>query len=312
MISLQKNILKNPVSLVISKGVSKLKNIINAGYIFWERRGGTLAAASTFYLMLSIIPFSLLFIRLMGFFVGDFDSVMNQLHELILHSLPQMPESFFLTLKEMIRKAIYANKGITFFNFLLLIVTLTSFLNSLWNGLFIITDDKSLLSWKKHLTSILLILSTFIFFSFLNFIPLFLKLITYLLTHNTLMDLLHVYFPSGYQFIFSLNGIGNFSGEYLFLPILLGLFTYLYWWFFNRKLDLKSAFWGGASFVILLFIGKKLFLVYMGTVRLGVVRNYGDYYTLFLGAMWAYFSMCFFYFGASLCYSLKLQKNLVK
>ncbi len=275
--------------------------------LFINKRGSTLAAASTFYSLITIVPLFLLIIRVIGLLIGDMALTQDKLFSLGERFFPDVAPEILFKIKEIVHGPLFGETKFTMINFGLLIVTSLSFFNSIWNGLYLITDDKSYLALSKHFKGLLVIGVSIAFTGIALFIPALFHFLINVLQNNILVEKLTSEFPGIKPIVSSISylnvGMGylvkfNLLHAFLFL----GYFTFLYRWFFSFKISFFESFKGSLLFVSTMIIGKNLFWIYMHYVRDGLISNYGDYYTVIVGIVWIYFVMCFFFMGACLCH----------
>lgn len=288
--------------------------VFRAVKIYSERLGSTLAAASTFYFILTIVPLTLLVLRLMGIFFHDVITVFESLFDLALNFFPNVAPQMFVKIKDLVRSAIFADKGYTILNMGILFWTSLAFFNSVWRGLSIIDNSPSLLKFKMYLRGIFIIsFSAMIFSAILITPPLLQGLLKFVQT-NPAMQFMIESFPLVKQVLNPLlkfkltknflikSDIASFFIFYLYL-------MFIYRWLFSFKLDRRSAIISVFVFLGGVFCAKHLFWLYLRYVREGLVRNYGDYYTIILGLVWVYFVMSLFYF--SMCIAqVFIEKNV--
>ncbi|OUR96410.1 hypothetical protein A9Q84_08645 [Halobacteriovorax marinus] len=298
-----------------------LKKILNLTQsslkLFQEKRGTTLASSSTFYILLTIVPFCLLLIRVVGILIGDINSTQTQIFELLSRFFPDVAPEILSQIQTTVKGPLFAAGQFTILNFFILLVTSLSFFNSIWNGLFLITEDKSYLKFNKHLKGIFVIGVTIVLLSFFFFLPSVYFYIGKVLTNNVVINFISESFPtlSGSSKYFSQVNFGflYFIKSNFFHAVIFSVFfAFLYRWFFSWKISLKQSFVGSIIFSILIILGKNLFWIYFMYVRESLMRNYGDYYTLIVGIVWLYMTMSFFYFGACVCTVLLKNEILTK
>lgn len=287
-----------------------LKAWPRATQLFFKRGGATLAAASSFYFVISIIPLLLLLLRLVGFFIGDIVATQAQFFVLAQHFFPNVSPEVIFKVKSMITGPLLGAKSFTFVNGFLLLLSSLSFFNAIWDGLFLMTGSKGYSKWK-YLKGIFLVGIT-VFILSLTFvaIPIFLFLLKFV-QEAPLVSFLWENLEPIRPLIDTLRSIkievnDIFSSSFFYAPIFLAYFSFLYRWFFSWKISLFDAFGGAFSFVVMFLLWKSLFWFYFIHVRENLIRNYGDYYTLVAALIWIYLVMCFFFFGAGLCYTLKI------
>jgi membrane protein len=285
-----------------------LKHLKEATLLYYRRRGNSLAAAATFFIILSSVPFLLLTVRLVGFFVGGGAVVEEIIGGLGPQLFPDLSQDFLLNIKVLLSGPLFASSSMNFFNGVILLFTSVSFLNTIWNGLFLISGDPKLLNWKNTLKgmgimgiTLLLILASFL-------VQPFILLIFNILQNNLVIDYFRSDFPalkSVLDYFLGLRLESNFlfHSNVFFFVFFVVYFAFLYRSFFRWKISMKESLVSSAVFVFLFLLGKNLFWVYFLYIRSSLMRNYGDYYTFILVLIWAYLVMCFFFYGACLCVS---------
>ncbi len=282
--------------------------------LFNRKKTTLLAASASFYVILTIIPFFLLLIRIVGSLIGDLREVNSLIFKLGNEVFPNLGPQVLLKAQEIIQGTFLADRQLTFINFFILIISSLSFFNTIWTGIFMISDDRSFLKWWKHLKGLGVIgLTVIMLIVAFAFHPL-LMMVVKALQYNVVVDIL-------YQEVESLKGIiefarsvdinksGIFKENIFHLVIFITYFTFIYRWFFNWKLSFKASLLSSSTFVGLLLIGKNLFWIYIFYVRDTMMSSYGDYYTFIVAIIWIYLVMCFFFYGISLCVVLRDQKT---
>jgi membrane protein len=296
--------------------IRKFLNVAKLSWIlFQKKRGTTLASSSTFYILLAMVPFFLLIIRVIGMVLGDVESTQSQIFELTAKFLPDVAPEILTKVQGIVRGPLFARGQFTIINFAILMASSLSFFNSIWNGLFLITEDRNYLNHSKHLKGLIVIGVTILLLSFLFFLPSLIFYIGKLMSHNVLVEYIELNFPGLFSklSIFSPTTfeIGFVLKSNFFHFIIFSLFfTFLYRWFFSWKLSFRQSLVGSLTFSSLVILGKNLFWIYFMYVRETLMRNYGDYYTLIIAMIWLYLTMSFFYYGACVCTTL-MKKNLL-
>ena len=287
---------------------------VKAFHLFNRKKATLLAASASFYVILTIVPFFLLLIRIAGSLIGDLKEINSLIFKLGNELFPNIGPEILLKAQEIIQGTFLANRQLTYINFIILTISSLSFFNTIWTGIFMISDDKSFLKWWKHLKGLgvigITVVVLIIAFAFQPLLMLIIKSLQY----NVVVDIL-------YQEVESLKGIieyarsidlqksAIFKENIFHFFIFLTYFTFIYRWFFNWKISLKEALLGSVTFVGLLLIGKNLFWIYIFYVRDTMMSSYGDYYTFIVAIIWIYLVMSFFFFGISLCVVLRDQKT---
>jgi membrane protein len=281
-------------------------NLFCEAYKLFSRKKATLLAASaSFYIILTLIPFFLLLIRIVGAIIGDQNEVNKLIFKLGSEVFPNLGPQLLEQFEKMIQGIFLDNQQFTFINLIILVISSLSFFNTIWSGIFLISDDHSFLRWWKHLKAIGVIALTVLVLTItLGFHPiLLLGLKT--LQYNVVIDILNQEVPALRSIIvflreIDLEKLALFKENIFHFFIFLIYFTFIYRWFFNWKISLKQALTSSTTFVGLLLLGKNLFWIYFFYVRDTMISSYGDYYTFIVAIIWIYLVMCFFFFGVSL------------
>ncbi len=288
-------------------GTSYLQGLWRAAKLFHKKGGMSLAAASTFYVAITVVPLLLLFLRLLGLFMQDVINLLESLFTLALKFFPDLAPHMALALKDVVKNALFAQQKFTVLNLFILGWSGMAYFNSLWRGLYVITDDQSMMSFWNYVRGMMLIATSVLFMSLVLVVPPAVQIVIEFLTTNPLVNALREAFPMVHQLLAPITKY-RFSSEAMIksqlgaLSLFFIYFIFLFRGLFNYKVTYKSAALGSLAFMIGLTISRSIFWIYMRYVREGLIRNYGDYYTLILGLVWVYFVMGLFYFGLCACF----------
>lgn len=281
-------------------------NLYKGAYLFNEKNGTTLASSSTFYVLITIVPFLLLTVRGIGYFLGNINRTQKYIFVLGGHFFPDAAPQFLHSLQNMIKGSLFAGTQLTLINFFFLAISTITFLNSIWMGIYTITEDKNALLTWKILKGFVIVGITFIMVMILFLIP---PLIIYIIKFVQ-TNLMTQFFYENFDFLrpffvyvktINLKKSYWLNSSFLHISLLIIYFTFLYRWLFSWKIQMKEAFIAALTFSLSIFFGKSLFWVYVYYVRAGLMRNYGDLYTTILGIIWIFYLMCFFFYGACIC-----------
>lgn len=283
-----------------------MKNIFLVRLIdrFSKQRGTTLAAASSFYFLLTIVPSILVFVRALGYIFGDLSGALEQVFLMTDSFFPKMAEGFLIAIRDLVTTALFGPAELTVINLLFLLVGALSFVNSLWSGVYLLTQDRSFLSWRNYVTSLFVLgfSSLFVFVIFL--LPtLFISFVNFVQTNTFVAAILDI-LPVPREFfldlaIFDLDKGFLLKSDFLALLLFVFYFSLIFRWMFRSRLDWKDSFFSGFCFSFGLFVMKRLFWLYLETSKQSLMSNYGKAYTLVLGALWIYFIMCLFFLVVS-------------
>lgn len=277
-----------------------------AAKLFAERKVSTMAAAASFYLILTIVPTSLFLITIVGEAMGDLLEIKKWIFSFGENFIPEAGKLFFEKLQNFLDGPLLSNSKFTIINLAFLAYSGISFINTIHNGLFLISDDRSHISWWRYIRGMILIGSSILFLLILLSLDPLIVFALDLIKNNFLTNILVSLFDSLRPVVDLLTTIEQSRGFLLkssiFYFLVLGLyFSFVYRCFFNWKVSFKRSLMASSFFVFLLLMGKNLFWVYMMYGRQALIKNYGDFYTAVVVLIWIYLLMSFFYFGACLC-----------
>lgn len=278
-----------------------IKNIFKESY---NKHIVLLSSSSTFFVLISIIPFLLLCLKAIGLLLGNPTEQANNILELILYFLPENLEGLADPIKSLVMKSFFASKEFTTVNVCILVASSLGLINSIWRALLILTDDEEVFNYKKYLRSFILIFTTILFFISTLLIPLLLKVIENFLSLGfvqSTLDFLH------------LENISNFTVNYIFnngyiVAFLLIIYMSI---FFNlilgKKACFKNSMIGSFIFFLLFFLLRIIFNYYIALGTSSLVSSYGNYYGFIFGLLWVFALMFIFYFSiiVSLCFEEK-------
>lgn len=291
------------------------KNLYKGALLFHEKKGTTLASSSTFYALITIVPFLLLTVRGIGYFLGNINRTQKYLFVLGGRFFPEVAPQFLVTLQNMIKGPLFAGTQFTVLNFFVLMVSTVTFLNSIWMGIYFITEDKSILSIWRILKGFVIIGITLLMVLLLFMLPPVIIYVVKFIQTNMITQFFYENFDflrPILTFIKKINLRRSYwlNSSVLHITIMIAYFTVLYRWLFSWKIQLKEAFIAALAFSTSLFIGKSLFWIYMYYVRGSLMRNYGDLYTTVVGVIWLFYLMCFFFYGACVCHVYRQRREL--
>jgi len=291
------------------------RNLYKGALLFHDKKGTTLASSATFYALISVVPFLLLIVRGIGYFLGNVNQTQKYLFILARKFFPEVAPELLVTLQGMIKGPLFAGTQFTVLNFLVLAVSAITFLNSIWMGIYFITEDKSILSWRRILKGFVIIGITLIMVLVLFLLPPLIIYIVKFIQTNVITQFFYENFDflrPILTFIKKINLRKSYwlKSNFLHVSILIIYFTVLYRWLFSWKILLKEAFVAALAFSMSVFLGKSLFWIYIYYVRTGLMRNYGDLYTSVVGVIWLFYLMCFFFYGACVCHVYRERREL--
>lgn len=290
-------------------------NLYRGAILFYKKKGTTLASSSSFYALITVVPFALLMVRGIGYFLGDLGKTQKYLFIIGSQFFPEVAPQLLMKLQMLIKGPLFAGTKFTLLNFFVLVVSTITFLNSIWMGIFFITDDKSILNLWRILKGFVIIGITLLMLSLIFILPPVIITVAKFLQTNYLTrfiwDNFEILRPF-LKFVLKINLRKSYwlNSNFLHITVLITYFTILYRWLFSWKIRLHEAFVAALAFSFSVFIGKSLFWVYFYYLRTSLMRNYGDLYTSVVGVIWLFYLMCFFFYGACVCHVYKERREL--
>lgn len=289
------------------------KILYKGAKVFHNKQGTTLASSSTFYALITVVPFILLLVRGIGFFLGNINQTQKYLFILGARFFPTAAPQLLLTIQGMIKGPLFAGSKFTILNFIVLAITSITFLNSIWMGIYFITEDKNILSLWRILKGFVIIGITLIMLALIFLLPPAIIFIVKFIQTNALTQFFYETFDFLRPFLLYIKKINLrksywLNSSFLHITILIAYFTVLYRWLFSWKISFKEAFVAALAFSTSIFIGKSLFWIYFYYVRANLMQNYGDLYTSVVGVIWMFYLMCFFFYGACVCHVYQERK----
>ncbi len=247
--------------------------------------GFTLAAALSFYAILSLIPLTMILVSILGHLLGHSEAVLESIIQLISESIPQLSPSFLKSLSSLIQRKLTGGwVGVT--ALFLVASVLFSNLEKVLDKIF--DNPKKRNFFHSKLLSVL-----FIFLiSILLFLPGVLK------NANSLFSLLQIPFSmervTQGSFFFFLVGWASFIIVLAVVP--------------KQEVSFRLNFLGGFVFALLLIGVKEIFHWYtqLSFERFHLV--YGSLTALILIILWIFYFMNLFIFCAELVGVLQKEK----
>lgn len=296
--------------------LDSFKNLYSAGKLFFNKKGMTLASSSSFYALITVVPFVLLMIRGIGFFLGNLARTQKYLFVLGARFFPEIAPDLLIKLQAMIKGPLFAESHFTLLNFFFLAVSTITFINSIWMGVYFITEDKKVLSMWRILKGFAIIGLTLLMIGLIFILPPIIIYLLKILQNNVLVQFLWDNFDFARPLLSTIMKINIkksywLNSDILHLSVILVYFSILYRWLFNFKISWKESFVASLAFSVSMFIGKYAFWLYLTFVRSGLIRNYGDFYTSVVGVIWLFYLMCFFFYGACVCSIYKDKRDAI-
>lgn len=254
----------------------------------------TLASSSSFFLILTFVPFTLLLTRVLGFVVGPesgkFQLLMNYLSQLT----PPNLDGVLIIIEGLLKKSLYAKSQFTLMNLIFLLLSSFGFINSVWRAIAIITEEKAMRSVTRLFKGLGALGISFIFFLVIFWIPILMRGVSFVLESDFVQGFLRFLkvervMDYGFDLFF---GVDIFSYALIIL-----FFGVLFKYILHPKVNFKSAL-VGASFFGFSMVGiKSSFYFYVDLTKNGLMQNYGASYTFVLMFVWILVSMIIFYFS---------------
>lgn len=254
----------------------------------------TLASSSSFFLILTFVPFTLLLTRVLGFVVGPesgkFQLLMNYLSQLT----PPNLDGVLIIIEGLLKKSLYAKSQFTLMNLIFLLLSSFGFINSVWRAIAIITEEKAMRSITRLFKGLGALGISFIFFLVIFWIPILMRGVSFVLESDFVQGFLRFLkvervMDYGFDLFF---GVDIFSYALIIL-----FFGVLFKYILHPKVNFKSAL-VGASFFGFSMVGiKSSFYFYVDLTKNGLMQNYGASYTFVLMFVWILVSMIIFYFS---------------
>ena len=304
------NEIKKVSTFVKDSGV----NLYQGAILFYNKKGTTLASSSSFYALITIVPFLLLMVRGIGYFLGNLDRTQKYLFVIGSQFFPDIAPELLMHLQALIKGPLFAGSSFTLLNFIFLAVSTITFLNSIWMGIYFISDDKSILSLWRILKGFVIIGMTLLMLGLFFILPPIIISVVKFFQSNVLTQFFYDNFealrPSiAYMLKINIKKSYWLRSSLLQIVVLIVYFTELYRWLYSWKLKWHEAFVAAMAFACSVFIGKSIFWIYVYYVRASLMRNYGDLYTSVMGIIWIFYLMCFFFYGACVCH-IYLDKRI--
>lgn len=262
------------------------KRLLRSFFVFKKNKGEFAAATVTFYILMSFTPLLLVLISAYGHIVGDQMLASKQMFATLEKNFPHLAPWIFKSIQSIIKSQIVENGHFSMVGIGILIYGSLGFSTSLNYGLSQMAKVE--LKGGKIIEDIRAIFSAIL---------------------CGLFGILFVYITAGIN-VDSIAGHSVVKTVYLWglkkdlwQSIAAVAFLVLYFKSLTPiKIRLADAFKGAASFVLLFFIGKSFFWVYLKVLQEDVIANFGNFYTLVEAVLWIYFIACSFFYSATVAY----------
>lgn len=253
---------------------------------------GLFAAASSFYFLLTIVPFILLVTKVLSLMMGPNGERFDLMSIQLVQFIPPKLEPVFNIILDVIRRSLFSKGSFTIYNIGVLILSVLGFSKSIWQAMNVITNAKRSSTFKRLLKDLGFIGITTVFFFIMYSIPIFLNFLRNLSHNEYVYKVINILkFESFFNFINSII----FGLNIMTVVLIMGFMTLIFKYILPKYLSLKEAFCASIIFTILITLLKTMFFYYIAVVEKGLIRNYGGFYTIFLFLIWIYASVYSFY-----------------
>lgn len=247
----------------------------------------TLAASSSFFFLLCVIPFLYLMTTTLGFMFDDPD----YMQKLLKHFSTIIPAELMPSIKYLLT---HINKTLTIghknesLHQIFLVISSLGFFSSIWRAIEIITEEKAKNSLVKMLKSLGGILISFLLCAGLVVGPIFFNSLQILFKRGLLKDV---------EFIqkFNLTQL-QISGISLVSTLMLVIFFFVFFkYVLHKRAKFISLLMGSTLFTGLIILAKFAFLTYIVIVKENLIGNFGSFYSVLLVMLWIFISILSFY-----------------
>ena len=247
----------------------------------------TLAASSSFFFLLCLIPILYLISTAMGYM---FDGG-NTTDTILKHFSAFIPSEIMPTIKQLlvqINKNMQIKKQNVGLHRIFLVISSLGFFGSIWRAIEIITEEKAKNTFVKMFKSVGGILVSFILCAGLIIGPVFFNSIQILFKKGLLKN---VDFVQKFNFTqLQVSGINVFS------TIMLVVFFFMFFkYVLHKRAKFVSLLMASAMFTFLILLAKFGFLTYIVMVKDNLIGNFGSFYSVVLVMLWIFISIYSFY-----------------
>ena len=258
----------------------------------------TLAASSSFFFTICIIPLTLLALGFFNeFILYDSKPILGFIDKIKLI----LPDEIFESIQNLVlasSKILLANKEIGFFHYIVLAISSFGFFGSVWKAVDIISEVTPSRKWHRKIKNFLSIAISFALILTLTFIPMMLNLFSLLLKTKVAT-------------FFNLDHLIPLTHHNMTVLILSNLCLFLFFVIFFKyllklKVKLGNALSGSILFSAGLFLSKLLFFIYIEFTKTSLVFKFGSIYSILIFLIWIFLLILLFY--TSINFTLSLQK----
>lgn len=247
-----------------------------------------LAASSSFFFLLCLIPFLYLISTALGLV---FSGGINNTEKVLMHFSTIIPSEIMPSIKFIlghINKSIQTQHQNILMHRIFLVISSLGFFSSIWRAIEIITEEKAVNSFFKMLKSLGGILISFVLCAGLVIGPVILNSIQLIFKKGLLKEIEVIQ-----KFNFSQLQV---HGVNLFSTIMLVVFFFVFFkYVLNKRAKFISLLLASIMFTVLIILAKFGFLSYIMMVKDNLVGNFGSFYSVVLVMIWILISILSFY-----------------
>jgi membrane protein len=271
-----------------------LNRLVRGLFIFKSRKAEGAAAALTFYTIMSFCPLLLLTVFLYNNIVGNLDTSFQHVILAIKENIPHLAPWILKSIQNIVQTQIKNTGNFNWLSLVILFYGCFGFSNTVINGLHTLTKSehkggKIFEDFRSLFSSSLLAAFILCILTFTSGASLILSFVDNLLAKKIIMILM----------------------KYQIAPVILAIsfFTCYYKWLTPIKVRTTDAFLGAVSFLMLLYMGKSFYWVYLSYMQKDFIANFGSFYTITEAVIWIYFIACSFFYGACVAYAHIHNRN---
>ncbi len=268
--------------------------LINSFFHFKKKKGDLVAGCATFFVIISFCPVMLLLISLAGYIIGDVELAKSSVMEGLKGNFPSIAPWILQSIEKIINAQLTTTTGANVVNMFLLLYSSLGVIASVVFGMDTISDTESRGGFViEDIKAIGLGAFAYVFMLAL-LISANPKILGIVMSNHNMW---------GRDFLLMLS-------SHSILPILLsvGFFAVFYKIAPSRSISFKDSLWGAGAFVGCFICGKSFYWIYIRYAKDGLSSNFGDFYTMIVAAVWVYYLLSSFFYGASVAYMNKPLK----
>jgi membrane protein len=260
--------------------------LLNGFFLFKKRKGEILAGATTFFAVLSLVPSLLLFITILGYITGDVAQSKAIVLETLNSNIPHLAPWILKSISSIVEGQLNSSTSANLLNIAFLGYSLIGLVSAFMYGIrsiakveakggFLIEDLKS--------------------FSIGSCMTLFMGGLL-IISNKTLFKM--IFFSKDEK----LPEMTSFLFNYQVVPVILslGFITLFFRFSSGKKISYSNSFLGACAFVGCFILGKSGYWIYLQASENELAKNYGNFSTIVMAAVWIYYLVCSFFYGASI------------